>query len=162
MQSEYSPYVEIITSQYLQSALTPGDIKIIVKRLIAKLKHLDFEAIAFQGYSGALIAPIVAYKMNKCPILVRKETFKDAHSCQAVEGLYSHKRIIKYIIIDDFIDTGTTIRNINYKINQTTGTYECIGVALYAWHTCDIQKEIWINDDCSLPIIKIKHSDLSC
>lgn len=49
--------------------------------------------------SGALIAPIVALRMNKPIIMVRKSSEK-SHSSRIVEG---YKAASKYVILDDLI-----------------------------------------------------------
>ncbi len=72
-----------------------------------------FDAIAFAGMSGAIIAPMVAYKLNKPLIVVRKESDTsisgNSHSSRMVEGCIFART---YLIIDDFIDTGNTIKRI--------------------------------------------------
>jgi phosphoribosylpyrophosphate synthetase len=65
--------------------------------------------------SGALIAPIVAHELNKPIVLVRKPK-EDNHSGYPVEGV----EFKTYIIIDDFIETGATIRSIILALNTAS------------------------------------------
>lgn len=73
----------------------------------------QFDAIAFRGLSGALIAPLVAVRMKKHFLAVRKPSEKN-HSTMKVEGDFDAQR---YIILDDFIDSGETIKEIITEIN---------------------------------------------
>ena len=87
-----------------------------------RLLQQDYEAIAFRGMSGALIAPTVALRLKKTLIMVRKpETV--THSRMRVEGDSGAKR---YIIIDDLISTGDTVRQIQWDIKAWSGA-ECLG-----------------------------------
>ena len=75
-----------------------------IEAAVHVLKHYEFDALAFRGMSGALIAPSVALRLNKSMILVRKEN-DDSHSGMCAEG---DKTARTYIIIDDFQSTGYT------------------------------------------------------
>lgn len=67
----------------------------------------EFDCIAFRGMSGALLAAPVASALGKNLILVRKD--EKRHSMYRVEGVRSKTR---YIIVDDFVSTGDTVRAI--------------------------------------------------
>jgi hypoxanthine phosphoribosyltransferase len=101
------------TGGYLQKALKTR--QQTAENLARKIRaqKLKFDAIAFTGLSGALIAPLVADKLKKPIIAVRKE--KTTHSDCFVEGCFSGK---KYIIVDDQISTGATIKSIKDKIKK--------------------------------------------
>jgi hypothetical protein len=103
-------------------------------RLIRKSK-VQFDTIVFRGMSGALIAPIIAYKLDKEVIIIRKG--EDAHSCRKAEGYTKSKR---FIIIDDFVSSGDTIRQIFqslYEMSWESSHWNemeaaiCSGVFLY-------------------------------
>lgn len=79
-----------------------------VDAAVEVLKHFEFDALAFRGMSGALIAPAIAMRLNKSLILVRKDE-DNTHSNQSVEG---DRTARTYIIIDDFQATGDTARKI--------------------------------------------------
>lgn len=96
----------------------------IVKRLTSKKE--SFDAIAVSGYSMALVGTVVAYSLEKNLILVRKECDK-RYSEFRVEGT-SHQR---YIIIDDFMETGETIKRVVKEVNQNLPGCVCVAVGTY-------------------------------
>lgn len=68
-------------------------------------------------------------------VLLRKDN--DNSHGSPIEGPDGH-RLEKYLILDDFVDTGATINRIRTKINilhqqygQPKDTPECVGVVLY-------------------------------
>lgn len=116
-----------IQTVYLRSAIEIGERKKTVNKLVKFIKslNLEFDAIAFRGVSGALIAPIVADKLGKGLVIVRKKK-ENSHSYQETEG---YVRSEKYIIIDDIMDSGTTIKEIVKNLSS-----KCVGCFLYAPH----------------------------
>lgn len=98
----------------------------IVNFLYKNLKpHVEtFDAIAISGYSMALIAPIIAHRLKKEMIIVRKER-EPCHSDLIFEG----KENQKCIIIDDLVASGGTLSHINK--NLKLHGCEIVGVALY-------------------------------
>lgn len=103
-------------SDYLRRVLDPNQLKIVIDAAAERLKpHIDtFDSIAFMGMSGSALAWPLSYILGKKVICVRKPQIK-SHSWDAVEGVGTTRN---YIIVDDLIDTGTTIRNIVNAINQ--------------------------------------------
>lgn len=93
-------------SSYLHSVLSKDGFHRTIKQTIQDLKPKSelFNTIAFRGISGALVAPVVAHALDKNLIVVRKET--NSHSFYKVEGeIYG----ARYIVIDDFVSSGSTI-----------------------------------------------------
>jgi adenine/guanine phosphoribosyltransferase-like PRPP-binding protein len=103
-----------------------------IKMIMKVLKTYDFDAFAFRGMSGALIAPVLAMLCGKSLIMVRKMkedgSKSDCHSKERVEGDLS---ATKYIIVDDFISSGQTITNIIQEISHLNPSAICIGALLY-------------------------------
>jgi hypoxanthine phosphoribosyltransferase len=69
--------------------------------------NLKFNAVAFRGMSGALVVPMLCLKLRKGMICCRKKS-EESHSA-AAEGYMGGGN---YIIVDDFINSGTTISGI--------------------------------------------------
>jgi hypothetical protein len=116
---------------HLTNALTPVKLRKSIAVSVKFLKTKDFDAIAFRGLSGGLFAPILAFKMKKTLLAVRKG--EGSHSDQMVEGDFAAKR---YIIVDDFIAGGSTVYNIMKEIHdELHGKAECVGFFGYnrAW-----------------------------
>jgi orotate phosphoribosyltransferase-like protein len=93
----------------------------------------NFDSIAFRGVSGALVAPILAHKLKKHLISVRKNTH-DSHvmSNYKVEGNVASQ---SYIIVDDFICSGNTIKTIVNEVMEWQERYgyegKCYAVVCY-------------------------------
>ena len=101
-------------------------------KLLKRLTHIarTFESIAFCGVSGALIAPAIAIALNKGVIVVRKPK-EHSHSTYGIEGTIKGKK--RYIIIDDFIDSGKTCKTIidSIKHKKQFHTSTCVGIYTY-------------------------------
>jgi len=122
--------VEWSGAGYLMNAIKQDKRKAVIERTEAAIRdsNVEYDAIAFMGLSGALIAPGVADRLGKPLIAVRKE--KSVHSPTQVEGYASGRR---YIIVDDCVASGTTVRNI-FEALQKAGSfahYEPAGIFLY-------------------------------
>jgi len=88
------------------------------------------QAVAFRGISGALVAPIVAFKLGLNAIAVRKPG-ADCHNgithhSIALEG----SPVERYVIVDDFVNTGETIKKI--VANHATRGMRLLAVFCYS------------------------------
>lgn len=114
---------------YLDCALRPDELRNNIEQAAHDLKKqgYKFDAIAFRGMSGALLAAPLALALDKTMILVRKG--EDSHSMYKIEGDIGAQ---KYLIVDDFIGTGTTVRTIIEEIFEEmkwrTLEPQCIGI----------------------------------
>ena len=120
-----------VRTTYLHHAI---DIKTLPKTISKTVKFLqkrevEFDAIAFRGSSGMLVAPSVALALDKPMILVRKEPDTDnSHSWLEVEG---ESEFSTYIIVDDQVSSGLTVYEIVSKVERFNGNSKCIGIVLY-------------------------------
>lgn len=119
MKPEHRPnYDNTVT--HLKEFINPREAKRIVEMSVRYLRQLEasgkveFTTIAFRGLSGALIAPMIAMEMDKSLLAVRKVK-RTGHGSNPVEGDYNAG---KYIIVDDFISTGETCREIMQEIEE--------------------------------------------
>lgn len=88
----------------------------------------NFDAIAFTGLSGSVVAGAVALTMDKYLYCVRKSE-ENRHSEYQVEGPATG---LRYVIIDDFISSGSTICRIRELVSaHTDNTAVLVGV--YLW-----------------------------
>jgi len=104
-----------VYSSYLSSAFNPTLSKRTVGIMCKCLKTLDFDAIAFRGMSGSLFAPLVASKLGKKMVMVRKDGDGN-HSGMLTEGW---RMVDKVVIIDDLISSGNTIRSLISDLNRS-------------------------------------------
>ena len=89
-----------------------------------KKMYPEYDTLAFSGYSGALIAPMLALAVGKDMVLVRKKGDVRASSYD-VEG---YKNIKKYIIVDDFVCSGDTAKRIIKGVKDFAPDAKCLGV----------------------------------
>jgi len=126
-----------ITSYYLERVLTPEGLRDAVTRVVRVLREdvklNTFDAIAFRGVSGALVAPAVAVAVGKPLIVVRKS---EASHGRPVEGAITAKR---YVIVDDFVGAGGTVRAITDALDGTLR-----GVVTYNGNSADVDHSSWL------------------
>ena len=92
---------------------------------VLKVNEHRFDSIAFRGMSGAFLGPPLAMRLHKGMILVRKDV-DDSHSCMLLEGF---KECGRYVIVDDFVSTKSTINNIIDTVYNKIGPATvCVGV----------------------------------
>jgi orotate phosphoribosyltransferase len=124
-----------------------------IDRIIAeaklKLAHLDYDTFVCRGMSGCLLTPFLAKEFNKRLCVVRKES-----NCHDFKTVIGHKPLKNYIIVDDFISSGSTIQSILDNMNVE---HKCVCIFLYSadydvQHYIDRLSGIGI---ISIPIITI-------
>lgn len=150
-----APRPSIQCSGYLTSSLEPkcrtkmiNNVVRVIKQHITAEPQLDFAAIAVSGVSGIVVGSIVASKLRKRLIVVRKHDDTSTHSYFHVEGLQVDisrtGKIVNndYLILDDLIDTGTTAKYIIGSIAMCIKQHsmfpmpaaQCVGIVLYEEH----------------------------
>lgn len=84
----------------------------------------EFDAIAVSGYSSSIISTIIADKLNKNVLLIRKSS-DIRHSNFKVEG-FKNQRVL---FIDDCVDSGDTLN----RVRRGCTTHNCtlVGLVLY-------------------------------
>lgn len=117
-------------ASWLREAVSKDGMAGIVKDAVKALKKVDFDTIAFRGMSGALIAPIVAHKMGKEIAMLRKPD-APTHSSYKYEG---HLEVARYIILDDFVSSGTTVAKIISDMRLAVGRHVKF-VGLYTYYS---------------------------
>lgn len=122
-----------IQTDYLRWFLSPDKLQASIDASVRILRKYEFDAIAFCGMSGALIAPAIALEMNKEMLMVRKKRYSDNgvvrndhHSCYRVEGDMNARN---FVIVDDFIASGETVLHILAQIKDNLfNPCNCLGV----------------------------------
>jgi hypothetical protein len=124
MADSYKHQPKWIHADYLR-ALIPTDQLAKTARLVRRaLAKYDYDALACRGVSGLLITPIMAVRLKKSLLVVRKPS-EDQHSGRIVEGDIAARR---YIILDDFICEGETAKAIRKEIKNFAPRAKCLGV----------------------------------
>jgi len=121
-------------SGYLLNVLNTSILKRIVENTSEFItsQNIDFDSIAARGLSGTLVSSPVCIAINKNLVVVRKGESSHGYS---VEAAVCPER---YIIIDDFLDTGATIKAIIDRISSTHHEAKCVGVVLYQQYVNDM------------------------
>jgi len=88
----------------------------------------EFDAIAFRGNSGAMVAPALAMELNKYLVMVRKPN-DGSHSDARVEGVIGCN--YRYLIVDDTVSSGVTVVTIQKEILRVSPAAECVGILTY-------------------------------
>lgn len=119
-----------VESGYLADCWDPNKLDRIVEvtalRALEVLDTVAFDAIVFRGVSGALVAPGVARLLGLPLACVRKRG--QSHSHREVEGAIIEYG--RYLAIDDFVDTGTTLHEIRYELERKDA--RLVAAVLYA------------------------------
>lgn len=89
------------------------------------------------GFAALMLSPHADFNI----VLLRKDN--DNSHGSPIEGPEGH-RLGRYLILDDFVATGTTMNRIRDKIATLSQQYgvpddvpECVGIVLYGYHTGD-------------------------
>jgi len=106
--------------------------KAIIKAVcdLRKIKD-DFDSIVCCGISGLMVAPSVAELLDKHIVVVRKAK-DECYSEFPVEGVTP----FRYVIIDDLICSGSTIKHIKNTIYEDCPKARCVGVYCYMPEEC--------------------------
>lgn len=106
--------------------------KVIIAAVCNLRKISDsFDSIACCGTSGLMVVPQIAEILKKEIIIVRK-TGDKSYSDFKVEGAIP----FRYIILDDLICSGGTVRHIRSTIKSETPRAICVGVYCYIPNEC--------------------------
>lgn len=87
--------------------------------------NIEYDSIACCGTSGLMVVPQIAELLKKNIIVVRKDI--NGYSDFMVEGASSKN----YIIVDDLICSGRTIKHIMKNIKYESPRSKCVGVYCY-------------------------------
>ena len=91
----------------------------------------NFDSIACCGISGLLVVPQISELLKKNIIVVRKKNDK-RYSPFQYEGVVPKK----YVIIDDLICSGKTVKHIIKTISDDCVRAECIGIYCFLKDKC--------------------------
>jgi len=100
--------------------------KIIIKAICDLRKISDsFDSIACCGVSGLMVVPQIAELLNKNIVVVRK-----GEQCYS-EFLTEGAAPFRYIILDDLICSGSTVKHIKKVLKEEYRRSICVGVYCY-------------------------------
>ena len=125
---------------WLKPIHNPRELRRVVNLVVAEIGKLDRKPqfLAVRGTSGTAIGGAVSLVSDLPLVVVRKEDDNShAKHYGTVQGMRGTGGL--YIIVDDLVDSGTTVREIAAAIKRdhesNSGGYaptECIAVVLYS------------------------------
>jgi orotate phosphoribosyltransferase len=105
--------------------------RIIIKAVCDLRKIADtFDSIACCGVSGLMVVPQIAELLNKNIVVVRKG--ERCYSEFRTEGVAP----FRYIILDDLICSGSTVKHIKKILKDEYYRSNCVGVYCYLPDEC--------------------------
>ncbi len=105
----------------------------IIIEAFSNLKKISdtFDSIACCGISGLVVVPQIAELLKKHIVIIRKSNER-CYSNFDIEGVSPYR----YIIIDDLVCSGGTVRHIKNTIKKECPIAKCIGVYCYMPNDC--------------------------
>ena len=128
--------------------------KIIIKA-VCDLRKIskDFDSIACCGVSGLMVVPQIAEILNKNILVVRKDERR--YSDFTTEGVAP----FRYVVIDDLICSGKTIKHITDTIKEEYPRARALGVYCYLPEECgypaDYEGSKLCERDLGLPLLNL-------
>lgn len=105
--------------------------RIIIKAVCDLRKISDtFDSIACCGVSGLMVVPQISELLNKHIVVVRKG--ERCYSEFRTEGVAP----FRYIILDDLICSGETVKHIKRTLKDEYSRSTCVGVYCYLPNEC--------------------------
>lgn len=129
--------------------------KIIIGAVCNLRKISDtFDSIACCGTSGLMVVPQIAELLDKHIVVVRKN--ERSYSDFKIEGVSPYR----YIIIDDLVCSGRTVRHIKNNIKAECPMAKCMGIYCYMPKECaysaDTDGSKLCLRDLGIPLLNIK------
>ena len=93
---------------------TPDEIVTLVDRAVEVLADVDFDTLVGTGLSGSLALPMLAHRLGKHFVIVRKDNDDSHHGGGRLVGTLGHR----WVFFDDFVASGRTKQRVYSKIEQ--------------------------------------------
>jgi adenine/guanine phosphoribosyltransferase-like PRPP-binding protein len=111
--------------------------KAIIKAVCDLRKIKDtFDSIICCGISGLMVVPQIAELLDKHIVVIRKKDDR-CYSEFPMEGVTP----FRYIIVDDLVCSGNTIKHIKNTIHEDSPRAQCVGVYCYMPDECAYTSE---------------------
>lgn len=115
-------------ASWLKPVLHPKRRRKVIERAVERLRTVEFDAIAIQGYSSSIPGSILAYLLDKELLVIRK-TGEERTSYRSIEGYKGSK----FVFVDDLISSGNTVRRVLAGAARFEAT--CVGIYLFCGET---------------------------
>ena len=115
-----------------------------IREILAKPELEGVTAVAVRGMSGVIVGSIVSHVFGLKLIVIRKPE-EHSHASYKVEGITDDPNL-KYIIIDDLVSSGTTVKTILQRVRTANCDAKCIALLLYFSWKCDLENCNGLNE----------------
>lgn len=149
-------HVAKFTTGYMDNAIfdLAGTIDLAVSQLTPILD--EFDTIVGTGFSGGMVIPMLATKLKKKFVLIRKETDDSHHGSGRLLGELGER----WIFVDDFCQSGKTKRRViakiedaaDYELHETT----YVGNYYYGGYRLDSDYRDGANIELLHPVEQVK------
>lgn len=127
-------------SNYMQPIANPQKFKKLVREsrlMLTKIKRkTPFDVLVCRGLSGSTVAYTLSY-LTGVPVIYLRKPGTTTHGTPTEVDyniVFSANHPVRYLIVDDLISSGDTMRGIYDDINHHIGSnkVECIGIFLHS------------------------------
>lgn len=118
---------------WLKPIHDPAELRKVTNLIVAEVSKMDPKPVfvAVRGTSGTVIGGTVSL-VSDIPLVVVRKNDDSSHAMGygSVQGISDADG--PYVIVDDLVDTGDTVRQIIRAVSTRTTRSECIAVILYS------------------------------
>lgn len=127
-----------VFTDYLDDVFVPELFQLMVPRVLQKARDIykdhPYDAIAFTGVSGCAIGFLLGYTLN-IPVICIRKTDQESHykswCCEDQRAFEGFTATYRYLIVDDFVDSGRTVERIMEVINSNCGKCRCVAMLMF-------------------------------
>lgn len=150
-----------MAASYLKKAFDPVLMRRIALETYRVMREVEAEVVVVRGLSGIVVATAMAALFNTPFAVVRKDK-ESSHSTNGFEvntdrSDFSDRIYDDWMIVDDLIATGATLRAIAESIKESlTIEGRCKGIALYAnGDSSTSERKFWKINGYDAPIFDV-------
>lgn len=147
-----------IKTGYLNQVYWPNRFQEMIGKARRALNEIQqicpFDCIVFQGQSGCAIGYALGAITGIPMINLRKESDDSHHRREIVDRAEGCSNVgLRYLIVDDFISSGSTVTRIYEEISKFRAGAVCIGILTYSGPVREDRKQwcinnVWRGDKC--------------
>lgn len=113
----------------------PLEFKNVAKWAVKEIERLRPDAIVACGHSGLLLAGVVSYATGIPTFAVRKPDEYTVANSSSVSGISLHGKAKRWVWLDDFVSTGSTLRRCAIEVYKAGLVKEPFPVACVCYGT---------------------------
>jgi adenine/guanine phosphoribosyltransferase-like PRPP-binding protein len=139
MKTSFPIYMQsgkLISTGYLSAILEPDTFNKTIEKAIEVLSKKRFKTLIVRGLSGVIIGTVVAHRLGKELVIVRKPTERSHGSgLETTNALMAN--LGACVFFDDFIESGATLKATLAGLREYNRKFNLAGIYLYARRISD-------------------------